>query len=313
MTTKIHGNEKERNAEMSIKITEALFIRDKYEKKVVTPFDMDKQSYKETYRGFLLCPHPNCNAHLVYVSGDIQVSHFRTWRKSKIESEDISKSNHIEGCTNRIEYEESEKQRRKNDPNYKYRISDEHISAVLRRAFDAYRKGTSQILYGTSTDTKGNKVTPLNPEFFPNGRAALFGEGEEITSGREPKVPVRFIENLDEKDYVQVRCIIGEISNMQISDGYAYINLKTKKGITAKIYFNESFVVNNRPQFELFVFVKEYIDKLRESNQEIICCCIGEVTKVDSGFNVRPDRYAAFSINNRKLYAIYHELHGFKI
>ncbi|WP_027086602.1 hypothetical protein [Cohnella panacarvi] len=280
---------------MSIKITEALFIREGYEKKVITPLDMDKQKYKDIYRGYLFCPHPGCTAHLVHVSGDVQVSHFRTWRKSNNPEENI-KSKHIVGCPNSIEQSESDKQRRKNDPNFKYRLSDEHISAVLKRAYDAFLKGNHPNLSGDSKN-KGNNGSGIPSDLPPTGTAALFGEGEEITHGREPRIPVRFVENIDEKDYVQVRCIIGEISNMQIKEDYAYINLKSKSGMRIKIHFNESFVVNNKPQF----------------GQSVICCCIGEVTKVESGINIRPDRYVAFSINNKKLYAIYHHLHGFDI
>jgi len=296
---------------MSIKITEALFIREGYKQKVVTPLDMEKQEYKETYRGYLFCPHPGCTAHLVHVSGDVQVSHFRTWRKSNNPEENI-KSKHIAGCPNSIEQSESDKQRRKNDPNFKYRLSDEHISAVLKRAFDAFLKGNNPNLSGGNSNNSNNGSGTAS-NLPPTGTGALFGEGEEITHGREPRIPVRFVENIDEKDYVQVRCVIGEVSNMQIKEDYAYINLKSKSGMRIKIHFNESFVVNNKPQFALFTYIKQYIDNLHASGQSAICCCIGELTKVDSGINIRPDRYVAFSINNKKLYAIYHHLHGFDI
>jgi hypothetical protein len=301
---------------LSIKITEAVYRKKNTDGTelvlYLNPSDLDKESYEKTYRDHLHCPHPNCNAKLIFVFGNVQVSHFRTWRKSETEP---LKGLHIEGCPYGIEQEESEKSRRRRDPSYKYNISDEHMSSVLARAYKAFlqKQGTSEPPKG------GDGVKPdmvkdgkINTTLSPTGSSALFGEGEDVTEGREPPIPVRKIENIDDKDIGQVRCIVGEVLKFYWDEEnkYAYINLKIKNNKKVKVHFNERFEANNRPQFRLFGFLDCYINRLEKSHMPIICCCIGELSMNKSGIDVRPDRYSAFSINNKKLYAIVHEVSG---
>lgn len=78
--------------------------------------------------------------------------------------------------------------------------------------------------------------------------------------------------------------------------------------INIKIHFNENFIVNNRVQFELFPYIKDYAKSKKEVKSEVVCCCVGEVKKTEKGIDVRPDRYSAFSLDNKKLYAILHEV-----
>lgn len=273
---------------------------------------MDKQSYESHYKGYLFCPTPNCNAHLVFIEGNIQVSHFRTWRRRNAnKAADVdNKGKHIEGCPNSISYEESEKNRRRYDPDYKYNVSDEHISSVLRRAYNAFtKKQTGSEINGGRKRNSSNLTSPtggLVDEI--SGTAILFGQGEDITKGREPRIPVRLLENISEQDYFQVRCIIGLVSHIHLEEKYAYINLKSTKGLNIKIHFNENFIVNNRVQFELFPYIKDYAKSKKEVKSEVVCCCVGEVKKTEKGIDVRPDRYSAFSLDNKKLYAILHEV-----
>lgn len=304
---------------VSIKITEAVYRKKNTDGSelvlYLNPSDLDKESYETIYRNHLYCPHPNCRAKLIFISGNVQVNHFRTWRKSETEP---LKGLHIEGCPNGIEQEESEKSRRRRDPSYKYNISDEHMSSVLSRAYRAFlqKQGTFGPSMGegaVKTDGVRNGRM-IDTTLSPSGSSALFGEGEDVTEGREPPIPVRKIENVDEKDIGQVRCVVGEVLKFYW-DGkkkYAYINLKIKNNKKVKVHFNERFEANNRPQFRLFGFLEDYIKHLETNNTSIICCCIGELNMNKSGIDVRPDRYSAFSINNKKLYAIVHEVSGFE-
>jgi len=272
---------------------------------------MDKNSYEAYYKGFLFCPTPNCNAHLVFVEGNVQVSHFRTWRRANSispDTEDAIKGKHVKGCPYELSHEESEKNRRKYDPDYKYNVSDEHISSVLRRAYNAYINKSSDPESESKPNRNVTHLTNPHAENEVSGTAVLFGQGEDITNGREPRIPVRLIDNLAETDYFQVRCIIGVVSNVYLEAEYAYINLKTLQGNRVKIHFNEFFIVNNRAQFTLFQYLKDYERSKKENKQEIICCCIGEVKKTEKGIDIRPDRYSAFSLDNKKLYAIVHEV-----
>ncbi|WP_040951737.1 hypothetical protein [Gorillibacterium massiliense] len=301
---------------MSIKITEAVYRKKNADGTELVlylgPSDLDKESYESIYRDHLFCPHPKCMAKLIFVSGNVQVNHFRTWRKSETEP---LKGLHIEGCPNGIEQEESERSRRRRDPSYKYNISDEHMSSVLSRAYRAFLQ--KQQSYGPLKG--GGVVKPdgvgggkIDTTLSPTGTSALFGEGEDVTEGREPPIPVRKIENIDDKDIGKVRCIVGEVLKFYWDEEkkYAYINLKTKNSKKVKVHFNERFEANNRPQFRLFGFLNDYIKHLEKNNTPIICCCIGELNMNKSGIDARPDRYSAFSINNKKLYAIVHEVRG---
>lgn len=294
---------------MSLKITEALFLKNGFSK-IVTPDDMDRESYNKIYKGFLFCPFPNCAAKLIYVDGEIQISHFRTKKRRKNGVSVLKRNEHIKECPNSISYKESEKARRRNDPEYKYNISDDHISTVLNRAYKLYKNVKPSMSNSSSKQSNRNKYMKQKIDYSlqPVGLPALFDEGEELTNGREPKIPVRLVENITEKDYIQVRCIIGEVHSFYLDNNYAYINLTIKNRKRVKIHFNEGFIANNRAQFELFHYVKAYVEILKEDGEEIICCCIGEIYQADSGLNVRPDRYSAFSINNKKFYAIVHEL-----
>jgi len=272
---------------------------------------MDKQSYETIYKGYLFCPTPDCNAQLVFVEGNIQVSHFRTWRRSSTrENDKDEKGRHIDGCPFSINYEVSEKNRRRYDPEYKYNISDEHISAVLRRAYNAFvKKQNGELELDSGKHNLANRVSRAGS--YKNeilGTAALFGQGQDLTNGREPRIPVRLLENIDQRDYFQVRCVIGHVSHIHLEENYAYINLKPTGNVKVKIHFNESFIVNNHPQFKLFSYLRDYVELKKENKSEIVCCCVGEVKKTDSGVNVRPDRYSAFSLDNKKLYAIVHEV-----
>ncbi|WP_149096186.1 hypothetical protein [Paenibacillus terrae] len=300
---------------MSIKITEAVYK--KYNEDTgkdsaiyLNPSDLDKESYDKVYKGHLYCPHPDCKSKLIFVSGNVQINHFRTWRRSATEP---LKGLHIEGCPYGIEQEDSEKSRRRRDPSYKYNISDEHMSSVLSRAYRAFiqslENSESSNTGSGNLSSGGREETSLM--LPPSGTSALYGEGEDVTEGREPAIPVRRIENINQRDIGTVRCIIGEVLKFywDAEKKYAYINLKIKNN-KVKVHFNEHFVANNRPQFRLFGFLNDYIQRLKKNNAAIICCCIGELNLSKSGVDVRPDRYSAFSINGKKLYAIVHEING---
>lgn len=290
----------------TIKITEALFRKDGIKIGVLAPEDLNEISYKNYYKGNLYCPHPGCSAELYFVDGLVQPKHFRSYPKDR--------GNHITGCPYENIPDDNSSKRPTTESDYKYRLSDDHISDVLRKAFSEYSDDPKDI-----TNTKAqNNSTPTHqsvtdPSLSPNGTGQLFTDIDEKTSGREQKIFITPIEELSDSSNDKILCLVGKVSHIYLSEEFAYVNFitkyKDKQKVQANVCFSFRFIALNQVQFGYLKYVKEYVDKLKHNNQQILCCCVGEVKKNPSGtFSVLPDRYTAFSINNKKLYAIIHEM-----
>lgn len=290
----------------TIKITEALYRKDGKKMGVLAPEDLNEPLYKNEYKGNLYCPHPGCLAELYFVDGLVQPKHFRSYPHDK--------GKHISGCPNENHQDNNGVTRRQTDTNYKYRLSDEHISDVLRKAFLEYGEGKKN----SSNSNVQNKPTSTHPSstdptLTPNGIGVLFSDVVEKTSGRDQKIFITPIEELIDISQDKILCLVGRVTHIYLNDEYAYINFLTKyknsQKIEANVCFSYRFIALNQVQFGYLKYVKEFVDQLKQNGQQVICCCVGEVKKNPSGtYSVHPDRYTAFSLNNKKLYAIVHEM-----
>lgn len=271
---------------LNVRIGEAIYRR-KGIVELLKPFDINRKSYNEKYKNFLFCPYPNCTSRVSFIDSTLKIKYFRTWKK------DV----HIEGCPYSIKYEDLIKIRRKKNPDYNYRLSDAHIDSVLQRAYDL--SNSKKNSKNNSTKHKSPKKTYTDEFIEPIGDATL-GEGTEtITNGREPSIYTRNLDNLNDEDVDKVRCVIGEVKFMWIDKEFSYINLNSQ-GNQVKVHFNEAFIASNSSEYSLFHYLKRFINE----NKNSICCVVGEVSKDKSGYNIKPDRFNGFSLNNKKLYSI---------
>ncbi|MED0673759.1 hypothetical protein P4S95_26730 [Aneurinibacillus aneurinilyticus] len=271
---------------MEIRISEAI-CRMNNRSKVITPSDLDKSLYKIKYRGSLFCPHPGCEARVSFISLNNGTKYFRKWRFDT----------HTSGCPYENSYEEIVRKRKQLNPDYVYRLSDEHIDAVLRRAHDALQGKHRK--KGSSSKKTIIKPSKSAEDLELIGTPGLSFETENLSTEREVSIYLRLAENISKEDLGEVRCVVGKVTFMWLHEDYAYINLQSN-GEQIKIHFNEAFKESNSAEFSLFHHVKHYINE----NEDSICCCIGKVYHTPSGYDIRPDRFGAFSINQKKLYAI---------
>ncbi len=149
---------------MSAKITEAVIRKDGKKLRVVTPDDMNEVTYEKEYKGYLYCPHPECKAQVYFVDGYIQTKHFRSFPAPK--------GTHMAKCPYHVSHTDSSKPKRGYDSDYKYRISDEHISAVLRHAYQIIVEGKQKELKGSNNDNvkKPTQPTYIDPNLTPRGQ-----------------------------------------------------------------------------------------------------------------------------------------------
>ncbi|MCT4583990.1 MAG: hypothetical protein N4A54_03610 [Peptostreptococcaceae bacterium] len=257
--------------------------------------DMNKSSYQNVYKGKLFCPHKGCNANIGVVKKN-ETLHFRTWKSGK-----NKKKEHIFGCPFDVRYNEIQNGKNSKKNNYEQVIlSDRHIQNTLKNAYE-------NIIRPKEIKDK-NLKKQQNSKSFENEESKvkniLRGDAFQNLVQKEQNIYSRFINQIDETDINQIRCIIGDVSSMFLGDSYAYINLlgKTADFKIISIYFSEKFKATNKNQFQKFNVIKKYI----ENNDRIICCCIGRIFKNKNtySYGIYVDRYNAFLLNGHGFYDI---------
>ena len=290
---------------MSIRMLEAIYRKDGRNKKIALS-DMTEDDYRKRFRGHLFCPNSNCNARVIFVSGEVR-PHFRTWRAKVVDGE-IS-DEHIEKCPYFVEHELEERALRRYNPDLIHKVSPEHISRVLKNAYD--RQFNPDKFKPDKLD-EGSKKRPssrsrTNTSLAPRGRAGLGIEGAEIAE-KEPSIFRKSIGDVTELDYSSVQCITGFVDDMSFDKEYPYLTFEASGGKPGRILFSEAFAVNNRAQFNLLYIYKDYIDAIKNLGATPFVCVFGKIINDYYGITIIIDAWNSILVDKKSLYAIHNEL-----
>jgi hypothetical protein len=271
-----------------MKIENALYIRDNILEKV-SASDLSREDYFKQYKGFLYCAEDDCNAKLNFVQTKNNTKYFRTFPST----------DHKEGCPNEVSYDDET--RHANQFDAIINISNNHIRDVLERAFNKFLNVQKPNVRSDKKRENVNIVEGLRS----GGIAALFNEGSDLAGGKEPYIVTRWYNQITKADDMQVRCIIGYVSNIQLlGNNHAYINLTPKIENSVKVHFAEQFKANNGPEFEKMNIIENYIKLEKKLKKKIVCCCIGRVKFVNTGINILIDRSNGFTLDGMTFYEI---------
>lgn len=271
---------------MAVKIEEAIF-RSSDEESIIKLDDLNKDLYENTFKGRIFCPHPGCNAPLVFSSQNIKTKHFKIWPRVK----------HIETCL----YYKPEGDgvlfttRRSGPASYSYNISDKHLKSVLRNAVNK--------LKGKPRPTPKPKANPkkqiqTSVKNTGSGEAVSLLERKETipSKQREGKVFTIEAKDISELNTQKIFCVIGSVLSVKLEEKYAEIVLK-RKDRAIKVKFEESFISIYPNEFERFKFIKRYVN----DHKSCTIICIGKIISSNDGYDIEPDRPEAFYLNGKPL------------
>lgn len=275
-----------------MKIKEADYIRGSLVERVQAT-TLTKWDYLKTYRGYLFCTEPECNALMSFVERKKNnLKFFRTW----------SKSEHKEGCPNEVLYDDDEIETRSEGHGEFVNLTDNHIMDKLLRTYEAIGKNERAHGKKEIDKSKNKRVEVGGGSLQP----ALYDEGEDLESGRQPYLLTRYFDRIDAEDIGEVRCIVGTVHSIRLHEKCGYINLTKKGPNSVKVCFTEAFVKSERniTQYPKFEVLKEFFEQNEKSDIPVICCCVGRLGYANLGINVYPDRYNGFILNGLSFYEI---------
>jgi DNA-directed RNA polymerase subunit L len=290
---------------MTESITEARYIKNGRSIKIKLS-QMTKELYNKEYRGYLYCPNEACNAKVSYASGDIIAPYFKTWKPTV--KDGAVTNEHVKDCIYGVEHDLQERNRRLTDPNYLIALSEKHIKDVLNNAYKKLFKSDDDVEQDKKVRKQRKKspssTTDKTSTALISGKAGYTVDGAIEKKDREPNVYSLNINDIADKHYNDIFCVIGAVSDMIISNKSAEIKLINNQGKTSRILFNEAFSVTHSAMFRDLGTVKSYIDTLKAQNTNVICCCLGKIIKDDYDISVIPNDPVEFRINNKDYYAI---------
>lgn len=286
---------------MALRILSAWFRKNGIEKKIDLS-ELTDEEYEKKYVGHLFCPNRNCNARIIFASGN-QLKYFRT-HPARID-DGMVVNEHIDDCPYFVEHEIEERARRRKDPNILYSISQEHMRRVLKKAYERQvnpEKFKKDPQPPDGVKKRASSATRTDLSLQPAGRAGLGIDGAVAGSEKEPSIYQKFIDDISDKDYLETQCIVGEVKDMVTGNDYTYINLNTKNNRKARILFSEAAAVNS-PGMKIGTF-KDYIDFCNIEGQTPIICSIGRITKDEYEISVVIEDYHAILINGMGYYGL---------
>ena len=292
---------------MRLRIFKAVFKGNDV-KKVVGLSDITNSNYENIYNGHLFCPNPECNARIIFVSGNKR-TYFRTWRAKVIKGEIVNE--HIEDCPYYVEHELEERAIRRTDPNLYYRLSADHIRRVLRNAYDRQLnpdkfKKKVEPLEGTTK--RASSKSRIDNSLQPRGRAGLGVDGALDEAEKEPSIFRKSIDDVSEIDYSNIQCIYGSVEDIILDGQYPYITFLTKNNKNARVLFSEAFAVNNPAVFTNIKIYKQYIDFIKHGGGNPFICCIGKIIKDDYEVSIVIEDYRALDIDRKGYYEIVNQM-----
>jgi hypothetical protein len=231
--------------------------------------------------------------------------YFRTSR-SKVNGETIIEQ-HIDSCPYGLDHSAVPTPRRIFDPTVGYLISDKHIQDALKRAFNQHIDPE----YGKPKKSSGGKrknKTPINiqnSEVEIRGKA-LIGKSDEddVESTREPYLYQRFIYEITERDFDTSKLVKGIISDIMYNDNYITIRLHTTNGTQGRMYFSESFKVDNSQQFNQMKYYQNYLENQNNNGSEVFISCAGDVIKDNYGISIYVKSYKHVMIDGMDHYTL---------
>lgn len=279
-----------------MKIQDAFYKRDN-KIEIISAMQLSRKDYATKYRGFLYCIEPDCNALLSFVEWKKHnTKFFRTWSKSK----------HKNGCPCEVLYGDPARNSSFISGQEFTNLTDEHIKDKLKRAFESVSCKIHKPFINKALKNKkptGNIIE--SNILYP----ALFDEGEDNASAKQPYILTRPFDKLDENDIGKVRCVYGTVKSIRLFKNHGYINLTNKGPNSVKICFNEAFVKSeiNRNQYPNFEVLNVYFNDPRNDEVPVICCCVGRLGLAKTGINIYPDRYNGFTLNGLGYYDLINE------
>jgi len=288
---------------MSSRIIEAVFKKDGIEKRVGIS-DMADGNYKNIYNGYLFCPEPNCNAQLRFVSGNKRI-YFRTKKVRIIDGKIIDE--HIKLCPNSVEHDAQIRATRRRDSKLSINLTAEHMKRVLHNAYNNQfepEKNKKKIKPHMRTTKRPIAVNKIDDSLKPIGKIGTDVDTTLNRSKKQPSIFSKSINDISERDYLDVQCVYGSVKEMILSGPYPYITLQTKDNKKARILFSEAFGVNNPAILKNIQIYKEYSDIIKHGGLDPFVCCIGEITKDDYDISVVFGDHRALQINKKGYYDI---------
>lgn len=267
--------------------------------------EMTKEFYNENEEHFF-CPNPECDAKVVFASGPKR-SYFST-RKYIRDGEEIIEQHNID-CPHFIERVEGTTARRRFDAEKLEGISEDHADNVLDKAFKRFldpdygkpkNKGKKK---SKKRKVQKGEVDPSLPARGKLNTATPFDEEQERKPREEP-VFYRDINDIGDSDYGVARAVTGEMISFNNNDGYISIELRTRTGKTARVYFGEYYQAHNDQQYAQIEYYGNYFRKRRKKNRTVVVSCLGEIRKDDYDISIVMNNYRHFRIDNLKHYAI---------
>ncbi|MEC0246556.1 hypothetical protein P4H65_12230 [Paenibacillus chitinolyticus] len=275
---------------MGASILSATYRTEEVEKEIYLE-DMTHELYETVYKHNLFCPFSPCPARMVFVAGNVRPSHFRKLQGEK----------HDSNCLFDLEEKLSTKGRSVGK-GVLTSISQKHVKSVLKSAHDILDEKPKRTPGTKSKPPKPPVIYEVDPGKEPPGVATLRGPSEEEGivegNGREPNVYKRFVDNLTDQDVKATLCVMGEITHIDLQMEHANFTI-SRNGVSAKIVFEEAFVVNNPNDFTRFWYLKRYLD----DNPRAKCGCVGEIRKSKDGtyFEIVPFNYYEFSFERKNI------------
>ena len=220
--------------------------------------------------GELYCPTPNCNARVIYKSGNKAC--IRTW----------SNDDHIEGCVH--EFERVRGRVGVDTTRFiNVELSAERKKRALREALAEFKMTEEEKeLRSKKRAERKNNPTTIEKRSQPSSNLVLINgdavAGEGTIGVRGPNLPKRTPSMLKENDRGKPRLVMGLIEDVIISGTSAEIIVVNDK-TEVHVKFEEVFFVNSPNYSGLFHHIKRYISE----EIEIVFTGIGEVRVSHSG------------------------------
>lgn len=283
---------------------EALYLNENDEKEPVSAKNITPTQNENKYKGRLFCENPNCTAELVY--------HERQKGKFIRYFTTLPNSKHIPNCKNEIINKNT---------NHStiiingegVNVSDQHIQDSLK---EGYKKFSLHLHPKTIIKLKkkpsNKKIKHIVPRVNKKNDANISYRQSAITNGkkikekaeREPYIYKRELEEIKTEDKKNFREVNALIDSMRITEDEAYIEILGYEGKNATIYFGYPFKTQYPQEFELLSVIKEYIDKNKENNKELLCSCFGGLKQNNDKLIIELFNFDHMRINNKLLMQI---------
>ncbi|MFY8226241.1 hypothetical protein [Clostridium perfringens] len=259
------------------------------------------KQYEEIYKGRLYCEYSDCNAELIYA--ERQKGRFIRYFSTR------QGSRHKLGCPNEIHHSGSKAsiiRVKGNDAN----ISDKHIDKVLSDAYKSFCEKLNPSNFKKKKHVSHKKkvevsrINDENPVISIISTPTTNGEGEAIIEGKEPYIYKREVSDIKSEDKNSYKEVHALVKDIRLYEDEVYIDLIGLDGSEFSVYIGIPFKNSYSKEFRLLYYLKEYIEKQKLSNKQIICTSIGEIMELGNKPVIQIYSYRHIRLDNLGLYKI---------